>query len=57
MKNHFRRDGFWVTALVFLGPLVIGVVTTIIFQTVRGATQQLQASHAERDTAPPEKSN
>jgi hypothetical protein len=35
MKNHFRREGFWMH-FYLLGPIVVGLAVTIVVQTVRG---------------------
>jgi hypothetical protein len=50
MKSHFGREGFWMTVFLFLGPIMIGLGTTIIVQAVRGARSQ-RAVHAVQSSA------
>jgi uncharacterized integral membrane protein len=56
MKNHFKREGFGMY-LYLIGPLLVGLLITIVVQSVRGYSLRRRVPNAVQSSVAREKSN
>jgi hypothetical protein len=52
MKSHFKHEALWMMAYQF-GPLLVGVVITIVVMAVRGAHHSRHATQGSASSARP----